>query len=534
MGMRKSFLTLIIACQATFCIAQQSSHPMQPAGVMQPANPHPMSTQAIDSLVERSLRAFHVPGIAVAVIKDGKVVLAKGYGVRSLRTNVPVDAHTLFGIASNTKAFTATALGILVDQGKLHWDDKVRDYIPEFQLYDPYVTESFTIRDLLTHRSGMGLGAGDLMLWPDSNYFSLQDIIHNLRYLKPVSGFRAEYAYDNNLYIIAGEVVHRISGQSWEDFVEQHIMQPLEMNESAPSFDLLKDTSNIIDGHEIVDGKLQVVKRDKLHASHPAGGINANVIDLSKWVLMHLAGGAYGGGRLISVESHKELWTPQTIIPVYGPGLYNTHFRDYGFGFVLSDVMGYKQVTHNGGLAGMVTQLTMIPELQLGIIVLTNQDDVGALNAITNQIQDGYLGIQGQDRVAYYAKAEQQAQDNADKFTDSVWSYIHANAGAPHPDQNHFVGTYTDPWLGQASISLKNGKLWMDVNKSPDLSGELIWYKGNTYVARWTDRAMEADAFVLFSLDEDGNAAGFTMKKVSPLTDFSYDWQDVNFSRTAP
>jgi hypothetical protein len=191
-------------------------------------------------------------------------------------------------------------------------------------------------------------------------------------------------------------------------------------------------------------------------------------------------------------------------------------------------------VTHNGGLAGMVTQITMIPELGLGIIVLTNQDDVNALNAITNQIKDGYLGINGYDRVNYYIQAEQRAQNNADKVTDSVWAYIHANAGASRPDQNHFTGTYTDPWLGQASVSLKNGKLWLDVKKSPDLSGELIWYKGNTYVARWTDRAMEADAFVLFSLDEDGNGAGFTMKKVSPLTDFSYDWQDVNFSRSAP
>jgi CubicO group peptidase (beta-lactamase class C family) len=492
---------------------------------------HPMSVRAIDSLVERSLKAFHVPGIAVAVIKDGKVVLTKGYGVRSLRTNAPVDEHTLFGIASNTKAFTATALGILVDEGKIHWDDKVRDYIPEFQLYDPYVTETFTIRDLLTHRSGLGLGAGDLMLWPDSNYFTLQDIIHNLRYLKPVSGFRAQYAYDNNLYILAGEVVHRVSGQTWEDFVEQRILQPLGMTQSAPCFEMLKDTSNIIDGHELVDDKLQVVGRDKLHASHPAGGINANVVDLSKWILMHLAGGEYPGGKLVSPDVHKELWTPQTIIPVNGPGLYNTHFMDYGLGFVLSDVMGYKQVTHNGGLAGMVTQITMIPELQLGIIVLTNQDDVGALNAITNQIKDGYLGIEGADRVSYYAQAEERAHRNADKVTDSVWAYIHARASAAPAEQNHFLGTYTDPWLGQATISQKNGKLWFDVKKSPDLSGELIWYKGNTFVARWSDRAMEADAFVLFSLDQDGNGAGFTMKPISPLTDFSYDFQDVNFSR---
>ncbi|HLY70238.1 MAG TPA: serine hydrolase domain-containing protein, partial [Puia sp.] len=166
----------------------------------------PLTSSEIDKLVARSLKAFDVPGIAVAVIKDGKVIHSKGYGVRSLNTMQPVDENTLFGIASNSKAFTAAALGILVDEGKIKWDDKVRNYIPEFRLYVPWVTEEFTIRDLLTHRSGMGLGAGDLMFFPDSSDFTLKDILHNLQFLKPVSSFRTKYDYDNNLYIVAGEV----------------------------------------------------------------------------------------------------------------------------------------------------------------------------------------------------------------------------------------------------------------------------------------------------------------------------------------
>ena len=186
----------------------------------------PLNSKAIDSLVERSMKAFDVPGIAVGVIKDGKLVHAKGYGVRSLNTQQPMDENTLFGIASNSKAFTAASLGLLVDEGKIHWDDKVRDYIPEFKMYSPYVTEEFTIRDLLTHRSGLGLGAGDLMFFPDSSDFTLKDIIYNLRFLKPVSGFRTKYDYDNNLYIIAGEVVARVTGKSWDDFVTERILQP--------------------------------------------------------------------------------------------------------------------------------------------------------------------------------------------------------------------------------------------------------------------------------------------------------------------
>ena len=199
----------------------------------------------IDTLVAQVLTTFDVPGIAVGIIKDGQLIHAKGYGVRSLDNKKKVDENTLFGIASNSKAFTAAALGMLIDEGKLTWDDKVTDYIPEFRMYNPYVTEEFTIKDLLTHRSGLGLGAGDLMMWPDSSDFTKKDIIHNLRYLKPTSSFRTHYDYDNNLYIVAGEVVARISGMSWEDFIEKRIMQPLLMTKSAASISRLKDKSNI-------------------------------------------------------------------------------------------------------------------------------------------------------------------------------------------------------------------------------------------------------------------------------------------------
>src|SRR6187399_838747 len=192
-----------------------------------------LSGSQIDSLTERAMKAFDVPGIAVAVIKDGKVIHSKGYGVRSLNSKEKVDENTLFGIASNSKLFTAAALGILVDEGKLKWDDKVSDYIPEFKLYDPYVTAEFTIKDLLTHRSGLGLGAGDLMFFPDGNDFTMKDIISNLRYLKPVSGFRTKFDYDNNLYLIAGEIVTRVSGKSWAEFVEEKIFAPLVMDKSS-------------------------------------------------------------------------------------------------------------------------------------------------------------------------------------------------------------------------------------------------------------------------------------------------------------
>src|SRR6201996_3566064 len=295
----------------------------------------PMSSVEIDSLVERTLRAFDVPGIAVCVIKDGKVVHSKGYGVRSLDTQQPVDENTLFGIASNSKALSTAALGMLVDEGKLSWDDKVRKYMPEFKLYDPYVTEEFTIRDLLCHRSGMGLGAGDLMFFPDSSDFTIRDILYNLHFLKPVTSFRSAYAYDNNLYIVAGEVGARVSGMSWEEFIERRIMVPLGMTHSAASWDRLKDTSNWIDAHAKVEGTVRVIARSRSKVDHAAGGIYSSIADLSKWVILHLDGGVYGPDsvRLFSKAVFHERWAPQTILDVPGPGTYNTHFAGYALGF---------------------------------------------------------------------------------------------------------------------------------------------------------------------------------------------------------
>lgn len=496
----------------------------------------PLTEKQIDTLAERSLKAFNVPGIAVAIIKDGKIIHSKGYGVRSLQTKEKVDEHTLFGIASNSKAFTVATLGILVDEGKLNWDDKVRDYIPEFKLYDPYVSDAFSIRDLLTHRSGLGLGAGDLMFFPDGSDFTLKDIIYNLRFLKPVSGFRTKYDYDNNLYIVAGEVVTRITGKSWADFVEERIINPLGMNNSAASYSRLKNKTNVIDAHAAVDGKVQVISRSMFQIGLAAGGIYSSISDLSRWVKLQLAQGSYGDGlskKIISKNIVEEMWTPQTIIPVQNPGTYNTHFASYGLGFFLSDVKGYKQVTHTGGLEGMVTQVTMIPELDLGIIVLTNQQEGGAFRSITDQIKDGYLNVPGTDRVTQYSFGRNSSLQMANKLTDSIWNEIRIvqQSSGVKTNYNSYTGTYNDPWLGDIMITIKNGKLWFDAKRSPKLTGELFAYKGNSFVVKWNDRSMDADAFVNFSLDTDGIGSGIRMKAISPLTDFSYDFHDLEFSR---
>jgi len=349
-------------------------------------NAQVLTSKQIDSISEKVLSTFKVPGIAVAVIKDGQVIHSKGYGLRSLKSGKKTDENTVFAIASNTKAFTAAALGILIDEKKLSWDTKVTDLIPEFKMFDSYVTAEFTITDLLSHRSGLGLGAGDLMFWPDSSIVTKKQVIHNLRYLKPVSGFRTKWDYDNLLYIVAGEVIERVSGMKYEDFVETRIMQPLGMTNSALSFNRLKNKSNVIDAHAPVNGVITAIPRNFSESSNAAGGINTSVKDLSKWVITQLNGRKYGEKlekTLFSKSAQNKMWTLQSIIPTQ-TGLYKTHFFGYGLGWFLSDENGYFVAEHTGGLAGMVSEVTLIPELKLGIIVLTNQQSGGAYYSIVS------------------------------------------------------------------------------------------------------------------------------------------------------
>jgi len=496
----------------------------------------PISSVRIDSLVALTLKTFDVPGIAVAVIKDDKVIHSKGYGVRSLKNNLPVDENTLFGIASNSKAFTSAALAMMVDQGKLKWDDKVIDYIPEFRMYDPYVTDAFTIRDLLTHRSGLGLGAGDLMFFPDGNNFTKDEIIRNIRYLKQVSGFRAQYDYDNNMYIVAGEVLARVVGKSWEEFIEDDIMRPIGFIHSKASWGRVKNNANIIDAHVPFNGKVQAIEHDWSENANAAGGIMSNLTDLSKWVILQMNKGKYGTGlnkKLVSEEAHHEMWSVQTPIKVGGPGPYNTHFAGYGLGWFLSDVNGYKQVSHTGGLLGTVTQVTLIPELSLGIIVLTNQQSGAAFTAITNTIKDSYFGITGKDRVKQYHDNVIRNETEAKKITDQIWKAIDSTpkANPVKPNTALLTGTYTDKWFGEVDLTEKAGNLWFTSKKSPRISGQLFPYKGSTWIAKWNDRSLDADAFVMFSLDPEGKASGMTMKAISPLTDFSFDFHDLEFRR---
>lgn len=482
------------------------------------------------------METFEVPGMAVAVVKDGDIYHKNTYGIRSVKTGLPVNENTLFGVASNTKAFTTAALGQLVDQGKLEWDRPVTDIVPEFKLYDAYVTREFTVRDLLVHRSGLGLGAGDLMVFPAQNKTTLEEMIHNLRYLKPVSSFRSKYDYDNLLYIVAGEVIARISGQDYDSYIRENFFEPLHMTRSFLSLAKIDADTNRIDGHAPVDGSLETTAYTFTQMATPAAGIYASINDMTLWVRTLLAKGKHADGLKDSLFSEKildELWTPQTLVRT-GKGSYNTHFTAYGLGWFLSDVNGYLQVSHTGGLLGIVSQVILLPELDLGIIILTNQQSGAAFRSISDSVKDGYFSIRGKDRIAEYDTARRRAERKEEEVLMKVEKEIRENAKKDDLkiDLTDYSGTYKDPWFGQVSIEEQGNVLYFKAHKSPDLTGKMEFYKGTTFIVRWDDRSLKADAFVNFDLDTEGIAQGFLMYAISPLTDFSYNYQDLEFVRS--
>jgi CubicO group peptidase (beta-lactamase class C family) len=491
--------------------------------------------QQLDDLIKKTLTTFDVPGISVGILKNGEIIYAKGHGVRSLTNKKDMNENTLVGVASNSKGFTCFALAMMVDEGKLNWDDKVRKHIPEFQLYEAWVTEAFTVRDLVTHRSGMALGAGDLMFFPEGNDFDVNDVISNVKYLEPESSFRSEFAYNNNMFIIAGEVLKRVSGLSWEEFIESKIMKPVGMSNSKASYNRVIDRSNIIDAHTRTDNEVVQIPHDWSATANPAGGIISNVPDMLTWAKFLMNDGVTSEEkRLLSTEQLHELWQLQTPLSVDKNNSYDSNFKGYGLGWFLTDVKGgHKQVYHTGGLLGTVTQFTMIPDLNLAIVVLTNQMVGAAFNTITNTVKDSYLGYDDRNWLKNYG----DRNTNYITYNDSIKKAVYAKVALAAKDKNspkpfQITGTYRDDWFGTITISHNEKSYTITCERSPNLQGELLPFNATTFVAKWNNRSYDADVFVHFTFDETGNATGATMSYIAPITDFSFDFHDLNLKKT--
>lgn len=496
-----------------------------------------MSSTQVDSLVNYAMSKFNVAGVAIGIVKDGKIVHEKGYGVKSVLTNSPVDENTNFAIASNSKAFTTAALALLVEEEKLSWNDKVKKYIPEFTMYDPYVEENFIIDDLLTHRSGLGLGMGDLMFFPDGSDFTMDDLLASFKHFKPVSQFRTKWDYDNLLYLVAGEVIARISGMSWEDFVQKRILNPLHMDNTSPSLDRIKDLGNLAAPHDSNSGKLKALPNYKEMINGSAGGIYSNVDDLCNWMILHLNHGKYGDSlqkQLFTENSQREMWKIHTVKEASRNPRYNSHFAGYGLGWELTDVLGNLQASHTGGLPGMLSKTTMIPDINLGVVVLTNTSDDGAgiFISVSQTIVDSYLGLDHFDWVERLSQYFEERKARGDKVTDEVWATVEA-ADDSKIDKNAYLGIYNDLWFGDVEVFMNGDQLWFKSYRSPKLNGAMYFYKANTFAIKWEYQDMPADAFAMFTLDENGKAVGIKMKGISPNIDFSFDFHDLDFERVS-
>jgi CubicO group peptidase (beta-lactamase class C family) len=484
----------------------------------------------LDAWVARAMKTFDVPGIGVAVVKDDAVVVAKGYGVRRLGDPTPVDARTLFGIASNTKVFTATALGLLVEEGKIEWDAPVVRYLPAFAMWDPFVTRELTVRDLLVHRSGLGLGAGDLLWWPASTY-DRKEIARRLRFIPPATSFRSAYAYDNVLYLVAGELIETISGQSWENFVSARILSKVGMSGSNVRHSAAAGRGNVAAPHAPIDGKVRPIAPFDSDNTNPAGGINSSAEDMAKWVRVQLSGGKLiDGSRLFSAATARQLSTIVTPIPVGDPPAelapLKENFRGYALGLDIRDFRGHKLVMHSGGLPGYVSRVAMIPDTNVGVVVLTNQESGEAFDSIAFHVLDHYLGAPAFDWIDGYAKVKQR-NDARDADVERRGTAARDAASKPSLAPAKYAGTYRDAWYGDVVIVEERGKLVMRFGHTPSLVGELEHWQHDTFIARWKDRELRADAFVTFALNPDGSIDQAKMRAVSPATDFSFDFQDL-------
>lgn len=489
--------------------------------------------------VEALRRRTGVPGVAIAIVEHGRPTLVRGWGVRRLGGNDPVGPNTIFPTGSTGKAFTVAALATLVDAGRIGWDDRVIDRLPDFQLYDPWVTREITIRDLLVHRSGLGLGQGDLLFVPRSR-LSRVEAVRRLRFLKPATSFRSGYAYDNVLYMVAGQLIEAVTGRSWEDYVREQVLIPAGMTNSTTDSERRFAKVDRALPHARLNGGLrgagdQMVldERDELaRNAAPAGGLAMSASDMSKWLTVQLAHGRLpGGGRLFSEAAHEAMWTPETIQPVdpVPASLAATRptYALYAPGWEIQDYRGTRIVWHGGAVFGFKSAVVLIPDRGVGFAIEMNSEDGELARGLMYELLDHYLGLPRMnwpERVIAY----KQEQVERAKATMSASRAAPARVGPSLP-LAHYDGIFTDPWYGDIAVTGDSEGLRIEFRSTPRMAGRLEHHQYDTFVTRFDDPALEP-AYVTFALDADGRVERVTMKPVSPIADFSWDYQDLAFT----
>lgn len=493
-------LALVLAAGAAALPAQRRADPLP----------------ALDRYIEQARQAWDIPGLSVGIVRNDSIIFLKGYGVRERGKPEPVTPRTLFAIGSNSKSFTAAAVGLLADEGKMSFDDKVTRWLPSFQLFDPYVTREFTMRDALSHRAGLGR-RGDF-LWIGSGY-DRAEILRRVRFLTPNAPFRTEMGYQNIMFLAAGEASARAAGMSWDDLITTRLLRPLGMTRSNTSVAAFQPGDDIAHPHGRRAGAVVPIAWRNIDNIGPAGSINSSAEEMLHYLRFVASGGRWEGKQLLSQRSLTQITTVHTPIPVMPDTLApSTHFRGYGLGWVMNDYLGRKVQWHTGGIDGMLSYMWVVPEARLGIIVLTNSDAHNAGGAIVNRILDALLAGPGHDYSAIALKQQQAMMARA----DSMQARAEANRAKdskPSLALSAYAGAYTDSLWGGATVREVNGALVLDYGKG-STSGTLTHWQYDTFRATWSDTQF-GQSLVTFRLDAGAKVTGFTIANAQMPMEFS-------------
>ncbi|MEN8120471.1 MAG: serine hydrolase [Bacteroidota bacterium] len=475
----------------------------------------------IDKYIESARIEWEIPGMAVAIVKDGKVIFSKGYGIRNIEKKKKTNENTLFAIASNSKAFTTAALSILVDEGKLNWGDKVVDHLPWFKLYSPYVTQNITVRDLVSHRSGLYTFSGDL-LWYYTNY-STEEVVKRAQYLKPYYGCREHFGYQNIMFSAAGLILEKLSGMTWEDYIKQNFLIPLGMKSSNTSVKDLDLEGNTAIPYHIEPGNKPIpVKYLGWDNCPAAAAINSSVADMAKWMIFQLNNGKLGDKQVVSekqIWEVRKMFTPTPVSKGAFENNPNIHFKGYGLGWNIFDYNGKKVINHGGGSEGMISKVAMIPEENIGIVILTNSINY-LPSALAYQFFDMYFENEDKDwskkYLGYYKSGVKQEAKRVNKLKEDK-----IEGTKPSFDLQNYTGRYTDKAYGTAIIEQENGKLILKYEPAPDVIGDLEHYHYDVFTVKLRNTPSLPVGTVQFFMNEKGEIK--SMKVDIPNPDFYFD-----------
>jgi CubicO group peptidase (beta-lactamase class C family) len=503
------------SCRARFCLVAflaalllplVSPPLVQPAAAQvavrsgqQPAPPAVLA--GMDAWIEQEMQRWSIPGLAIAVVKDDSVVWARGFGVRRLGDPAPVDEHTLFGVASTTKAMTATALGMLVDEGRLRWDDAVVAHMPGFHLSDPWVTRHVTVRDLLTHQVGVGRVAGNRLRFLSGR--GRDEVIYRMRFHEFEVPFRAGYVYSNAMYAVAGDVIPAITGRSWEQFVRERIFAPLGMQRSSTSVADIGAGENAAWPHQEIDGVVQPIPRRDWHEVAPSAAVNTSAGEMAQWLRLQLGEpGVYRGTRLVSHATMREIFRPQVALG--GSVLDDAPAAAYGLGWTLQQYEGRWLAQHGGASDGMNTQLALMPAENLGVVIMTNTFNT-LMNAIANRVVDAYLGLGDRGWGDRFRAGYEAQYAVAQARRDSIHAARVTGTRPAHP-LAAYAGTYVDSLYLDAVVRVEGDRLVLTFWGDPEMTADLEHWHHETFRAVWRNRAMREE-FLWFEAGADGRPA---------------------------